>query len=210
MPLTNVDPNITSQMTANLISAFIPTMNNSVNLTGGITATLVQPSVLYTTGITAAAIVISGIMGSFLALYGVKKTLEYSDEREERNRMEEARKLSREERKNAYVRFTAYMNKLYLVNNISTQDLATPELEELVNQHAQYWSEISLINPQIATEIGTILISMSGVTPETVTDVVNKAYVQYNTKILPLMQADLASPSSPEEASTKHWWQIWK
>ncbi len=42
MPLTNVDPNITSQMTANLISAFIPTMNNSVNLTGEITATLVH------------------------------------------------------------------------------------------------------------------------------------------------------------------------
>jgi hypothetical protein len=185
-------------------------MNNSVNLTGGITATLVQPSVLYTTGITALAIVISGIMGSFIALYGVRKTLKHSDEREERNRVEEARKLSREERKKAYVQFTAYMNKFYLAHKTSTPDLAIGNIEELISQFAQYHSEILLINLQIAKEIAVILSPLKGVESDNTVKVFDEVFVQYYEKILPLMLADLAFPSSPKEPSTKHWWQFRK
>lgn len=195
MPLTNLDPNLTSQMTANLIST---AMNNSVNLSGEITANLVQPSILYTTAINAFSIVLGGVIGGLAALVGVWKTQKHSDEREERNRRDAARELYREERKKSYVRFTAYMNKLYLINNISTQDLATSNLKELTNQFAQSWSEISLINPQIANEIMQLLTSMKGTKPEDVVEVLNNAYVQYNTRILPLMQADLASPSPTE------------
>ena len=111
MPMTNLDSNLTSQLTANLISELIPVMNNSVDLGGEITATIVLPSILYSTAINAGAIVMGGVIGGVIALIGVWITQKHSDEREERNREEDTRKLSREERKKAYVKFAAYMTK---------------------------------------------------------------------------------------------------
>ncbi len=199
MSLTNIDPNLTSQMADNLTYAFISTMNNGINLTGNINATLLQPAIWYTAAISALAIVFSGIMGGFIALYGVKKTLRHNNELVERNRIEDARKRSREERKKAYIRFTAFMNNLYLMNNISTKDLATNNLNKIIIQYSQYWSEIQLINPQIAIHIGRLIVSLKGSTTDTVTEIVNDVCRQYNTSILPLMQADLSSLSSPED-----------
>jgi hypothetical protein len=208
MPLTNIDPNLTSQLTTNLISTLIPTVNNSVNLTGGITATLVQPSILYNTAINAGAVVMGGIIGGLIALVGVWKTQKHSDEREERNRAENARKLSREERKNAYAQFTAFMTKLDLVARIDTQDIATTNLEIFVDNFAQYWSEILLINPTIANQMNPIFIIMRDATDPIAA--VHTAFTQFCSEIIPLMRADLSPPPNMEEAQAKHWWAFWR
>lgn len=125
MPFTNMDPNLTNQLITNLMSAFIPMMNNSVKLTGEITATLVQPSNLYNTAINAGAIVISGIMGGIMALIGVKETQKHSDEREERNRTKADRRLSREERKKAYLNLITLLRVMEWETKIA-KDKQTP------------------------------------------------------------------------------------
>lgn len=210
MPMTNMDPNLTSQLTANLISELIPMMNNSVDLGGEITATIVLPSILYSTAINAGAIVLGGVIGGVIALIGVWITQKHSDEREERNRAEDARKLSREERKKAYVKFATYMTKLDLIARIDTQDLATKNLETIVNQFARYWSEIMLVNPTIANEMVPVFKSMKTYAETDPIKAVHDAFTQFNTIIIPLMLADIFPPHSQEEAKAKIWWRFWK
>ena len=210
MPLTNVDPNITSQTMANLIPAVIPVVNNSVDLAGQITATLVQPSILYTTAIHASASVAGGLIGGAIALIGVWITQRHSNEREERNRMEEARKLSREERKNVYVQFTACMNEIYLAVDTPPQKLNIGNLDKMFSQLALYSSEIALISPQIEKEIVALLTPLEGVKPDNMVKVFDEVFAQYNGRIRSLMIADLSLLSLPEKPSTKHWWQIRK
>lgn len=151
-----------------------------------------------------------GFIGGAIALIGVTITQRHSDKQDERKRMEDARKLYREERKKAYVQFTACMNKFYLALKTSTPDLAIGNLEKMISLFAQYQSEILLINLQIAKEIAVILAPLQGVESDNLVKVFDEVFAQYYGRILPLMLADLALLSSPEDPSTKHWWQRWK
>jgi len=88
-----IDPNISNQIAANITSSLNPIINNSINLTGEITAILVQPRILETTAIIVSASVLSGIMGGFIALFGVRMTQSHNDKREAIIRKEENAKL---------------------------------------------------------------------------------------------------------------------
>jgi hypothetical protein len=77
-----------------------------INLTGQVAASVIQNP---WTIVSASAI--GGLVAGGLTLFGVWITQSRNDKRDERNRAEDARKSSLEERKKAYAQFAAFMTK---------------------------------------------------------------------------------------------------
>lgn len=158
-----MDANVTTQAMANMTAGFSHGINGSINLTGQITAYVVQP--MHEIAIIASAGIIGAIVGGLITgavtLRGVEMTQKNEKNRDERKRKDDERKALREERKEAYVDLISNLllmsssqkaidlNKL-AVSITRTKLLASPRvIVEIENFQLANLSERDIINSTV-------------------------------------------------------------
>jgi hypothetical protein len=82
-------------------------------------------------------------------------------------------------------------------------------IDNFISIYAKNWSEIQLLNPEIALRISEIIVNNLSAKIDSDTTV-NNAYTRFIQEIVPLMRSDLGLTSNKDEAKAKSRWQFWK
>lgn len=153
--------------------------NMDVNLTGQVAANLVQNPIMI---MSAGAI--GGLVTGGLTLLGIWITQKHEARRDKENRNEEKRRIRREERKRAYIKFFTLMSTL--INANTKEDITvTPES---FKEFSQCISEIELLSPEIGFRIKQIYLNQPDLISK---DDWKKFSRELRSDVMPLMQDEL-------------------
>lgn len=159
-----------------------------INLTGPIAANLVEnlKPTIWSSAILFG--VITAIITSAITFLSIKITNEAAEKREERNRIAEARRMQREERKNVYVNFIYH--KIRIDYFVKSQDPTSLDVEEYITEFYKCLAELTLLCPEVFQQMANI-IDRHPYEGEGFLKEWPNISADLKNEIIPLMQAEL-------------------
>lgn len=162
-----------------------------VNLTGQIAQDLannLKPTI-WSSAISFG--VITAIITSGITYLTVRKTINATEEREERNRIHELRMVQRRERKNAYINFISFIYRTDAFCNLAVIEKSGKSYIEAYSQYERSIIELTLHNPKLVKNINAILKKNGNPNPIEFIKKWENLSKDFKKDIVPLMQAEM-------------------